>query len=142
MSGISSLLVFIGIIVFFSLSVYIWNKIQRSRGITEEEEEAEKQVRPDGCCGAHDVCEHTEEELKEKPEYFDDEELDRFERLRSHEYSEEDAEEFREIFYSMHDEEKTLWLRSLRMRHIALPDQVKHEMVQIMKSISKDNQIV
>lgn len=139
MSGLTTLYIFIGIIVSFSLAVYVWNKIQRSKGISDAEPEIN--ARPDGCCGAHDVCEHTEDELKEKPEYFDDEDLDRFQRMRSHEYTDAEAEEFREIFYSIFDEEKSLWLRSLRMRHIALPDQVKKEMVQIMKSLSKDNQI-
>lgn len=139
MSGITSLFIFIGIIIFFSLSVFIWNKIQRRKGVSESE--PEKYVRPEGCCGMHEVCEHPEDELKEAPEYFDDEELDRFKRKRSHEYTDAEADEFREIFYSMYDEEKTLWLRSLRMRHISLPDQVKQEILQIMKSFSKDNKI-
>ncbi len=130
-----SLYIFIGIIVFFSLSVYIWNIIQRRKGISEQ---PEKYVRPDGCCGAHEVCEHPADELNTVPDYFDDEELDRFERRLSHEYSDEEADEFREIFNTMLDEEKTLWLRSLRMRHIGLPQQVKKELVEAMKSLQKN----
>lgn len=133
-----SLFIFIAIIVFFSLSVYIWNIIQRRRGVPEAD--SEKYVRPDGCCGAHEVCEHPEGELNSQAEYFDDEELDRFERRLSHEYSDEEANEFRDIFYTIYDEEKTLWLKSLRMRHIGLPTQVKQEMLKIMKSIQKDQQ--
>lgn len=133
-----SLFIFIGIIVFFSLSVYLWNIIQRRRGVPEAN--TEKYVRPDGCCGAHTVCEHPADELNSAPEYFDDEELDRFERKLSHEYSDEEAEEFREVFNTMLDEDKPLWLRSLRMRHIGLPHQVKQEMVKVMKSLHKDQQ--
>ena len=133
-----SLFIFIGIILFFSLAVYVWNIIQRRRGVAEVE--PEKYARPDGCCGAHEVCEHPEDELNRAPEYFDDEELDRFQRRLSHEYSDEEAEEFREIFYTMFDEEKTRWLKSLRMRHIGLPMQVKKEMLQVMKSLQKDQQ--
>ena len=134
-----SLFILIGIVVFFSLSVYIWNIIQRRRGITEDK--PEKHVRPEGCCGAHEVCEHPADELNSTPDYFDDEELDRFQRRLSHEYSDEEANEFREIFNTMMDHEKNLWLRSLRMRHIGLPQQVKQEMAQVMKSIQKDNQL-
>ena len=134
-----SLFILIGIVVFFSLSVYIWNIIQRRRGITDDK--PEKYVRPEGCCGAHEVCEHPADELNSAPDYFDDEELDRFQRRLSHEYSDEEANEFREIFNTMMDHEKTLWLKSLRMRHIGLPQQVKQEMAQVMKSIQKDKQL-
>ena len=135
----ASLYIFIGIIVFFSLSVYIWNIIQKQKGVSAE---PEKYVRPNGCCGAHEVCEHPADELNAAPDYFDDEELDRFERRLSHEYSDEEADEFREIFNTMLDEEKALWLRSLRMRHIGLPQQVKKEMVEVMKSLQNNQQPV
>lgn len=137
----TSLFILIGIVFFFALSVYVWNSIQRRKGVTPEE--VVQNAHSEGCCGAHEVCEHTEEELKKvKPIYFDDEELDRFAKLRSHEYIDEDAEEFREIFYSIYDEEKNLWLQSLRMRHISLPNQVKQEILQVMKSIKKEHQTV
>lgn len=126
-------------IVAFAITLYIWNTIQRKRGLPQAGEEAT--IRPEGCCGMHDVCDHTEEELKAGPEYFDDEELDRFNNKRSHEYSDKEAEEFREIFYSLYDSEKSEWLRSLRLRHIALPVQVKHEMVEVMKKLHKEDQI-
>lgn len=135
----TSLFILIGIIILFALSVYIWNSVQRRKGV-KPEEAVVHQVRPDGCCGAHDVCEHTEEELKVAPDYFDDEELDRFANLHAHEYADEEAEEFREIFYSIYDEEKNLWLHSLRTRHISLPNQVKQEILQVMKSIHKEQQ--
>lgn len=132
----TSLLVFIGLIIFFALSVYIWNIIQRKKGVSDVKPTVS--ARPDGCCGAHAVCEHPSDELSQKPDYFDDEELDRFKHKHGHEYSDEEAEEFKEVFYTMYDEEKTLWLRSLRMRHISLPDQVKQEILQVMKSIKKE----
>lgn len=135
----TSLLILIGIILLFAFSLFVWNIIQRKRGVPEAD--SDKYVRPEGCCGAHEVCDHSEEELKAPPEYFDDEELDRFKDKRSHEYSDDEAEEFREIFYSMFDEEKTLWLRSLRLRHVALPSQVKQEMLTVMKSINKGEKI-
>ena len=131
-----SLLIFVGIIVAFVLTGYVWNTIQRLRGVPEPD--PNRYVRPDGCCGAHEVCEHTQEELNTKPQYFDDEELDRFKPKQSHEYTDEEADEFREVFNTMLDEEKHLWFKSLRMRHISLPQQVKKEMVEVMKSLPKN----
>lgn len=138
----TSLFVFIGIVIAFALSVYFWNIIQRKKGVAEKEATPSILTRSEGCCGAHEVCDKTEDELKVKPKpvYFDDEELDRFSHKPSHEYSDEEAEEFSEIFYSMYDEEKHEWLISLRQRHISLPNQVKQEMLKMMKAIQKKHQ--
>lgn len=133
-----SLYIFITIVIAFTIAVSVWNNIQRKRGLPEAGQEP--LARPEGCCGAHSVCEHTEEELKAGAEYFDDEELDRFAHKRSHEYSNEEADEFREVFYTLYDKEKSEWLRSLRLRHIALPQQVKQEMVAMMKTLQQEGQ--
>ena len=60
-------------------------------------------------------------------EYFDDEELDAFKGRTADGYSDEEAEQFREILYSMRQEEVKDWTRSLVLRGIELPDQVKDE---------------
>lgn len=60
-------------------------------------------------------------------EYFDDEELDTFKGRTADGYSDEEAEQFREILYSMRQEEVKDWTRSLVLRGIELPDQVKDE---------------
>ena len=41
-----SLLVFIGIIVVFAIATYVWNTIQRLKGVPEAD--PEKYVRPEG----------------------------------------------------------------------------------------------
>ena len=66
-------------------------------------------------------------------EYFDDEELDRFNGRDSSDYSNEEADEFREILYTMRPEEAKSWNRSLILRGINIPNQVKDELITLIE---------
>ncbi len=66
--------------------------------------------------------------------YFDDEELDRFSGRRSDSYTDEEAEAFREVLYTMRPEETKEWNRSLILRGVNVPDQVKDELVMLMEA--------
>ena len=86
------------------------------------------------CDGTNEKCEQEcmlEAAVKEI-EYFDDEELDAFRERRSDNYTDEEAELFREILYTMRPEEVKDWTRSLTLRQISLPDQVKDEVFTMM----------
>ena len=41
-------------------------------------------------------------------------------------------DEFRDVFYTMRDEDVAGWVRSLQLRGIALPDEVKDEVFLIV----------
>lgn len=86
------------------------------------------------CCGQHEVCEKDSllAAISKEIEYYDDEELDRFRGLRPEEYSEEEEEEFRNILYTMRDDEVAGWVRSLQLRQIELPAGVKDEVLLIV----------
>ncbi|MCR4853605.1 MAG: hypothetical protein K5893_08455 [Prevotella sp.] len=86
------------------------------------------------CDGNNEKCEQTcMMEAATKPiEYFDDEELDRFSGRQSGRYSDEEAEAFREVLYTMAQSEVKDWTRSLTLRGISLPDQVKDEAFLLM----------
>ena len=62
-------------------------------------------------------------------EYYDDEELDRFKGREADDYSDEEVEEFSEVLYTMKPEEVAGWNRSLILRGINLPNQLKDEVV-------------
>lgn len=89
---------------------------------------------PRECCGQHEVCE--KESLlaaaSKDIEYYEDEELDRFRGMPSSDYTEEETEEFRNILYTMQDEEVAGWVRSLQLRDVALPDALKDEIFLIV----------
>lgn len=134
-----SLYLFLGIVAFFTLAVTIWNAIQRKKGNVQENEATPSIIDEGGCCGNHEVCEKDSliAAFTEKPEYFDDEELDNYKFKESFEYEESEVEEFREIFYSILDEEKPRWIRSLQLRGISLPDQMKDEVLMVISDLRR-----
>ncbi len=81
------------------------------------------------CCGQHEVCEKESllAAVSKQIEYYDDEELDRFKGRSGDDYTEEEAEEFRNVLYTMRSEEVAGWVRSLQLRQVNLPDVVKDE---------------
>ena len=86
------------------------------------------------CCGQHEVCEKESllAAVSKKIEYYDDEELDRFRGRPSNGYNEEEVEEFREIMYTCKEDEVAGWSRSLQLRGIELPDELKDELFLIV----------
>jgi len=135
-----SLYLFIGIIAFFILALALSNYLQRKKGNTKERETTPPSIdlsTDGGCCGAHEVCEKDSliAAFTEKTEYFDDEDLDKFARRDSAKYTSPEVDEFRDVFYSVLDEEKPRWIRSLQMRDISIPDQLKDEVLMIVNDL-------
>ncbi len=64
--------------------------------------------------------------------YFEDEELDRFKGRPSDSYTDAETEEFREVLYTMKPEEVPEWNRSLILRGINLPNDLKDELMILM----------
>lgn len=86
------------------------------------------------CSSASAACEQNcmmEASVKEI-EYFDDEELDRFIGRSSNEYSEGEADESRSIMETMKPDDVKAWNRSLILRQINMPDQIKDEYIMIV----------
>ena len=86
------------------------------------------------CCGAHEVCEKDSllAALSKQIEYYNDEELDRFRGREGDEYTPEEADEFRDVLYTMRSDEVAGWVRSLQLRMVNLPDAVKDEVFLIV----------
>lgn len=87
------------------------------------------------CDGDNDKCEQTcmmEAAVKGAPEYFDDEELDRFKGRQSDDYDDDEAEMFRDVMYTMRRDEVVAWNRSLILRGVNLPNQVKDEVIMLI----------
>lgn len=86
------------------------------------------------CCGLHMTCERDSLLAAVSPEivYYDDEELDRFAGRLPQSYTPEDADEFRDILLSMRPDDIAGWSRSLQLRGIALPADVREELLMIV----------
>ena len=93
-----------------------------------------KRVEDMECCGQHETCEKESllAAISKQIEYYNDEELDRFRGKGSDAYSSEEIDEFREILYTMREDEVAGWVRSLQLRAVELPDDLKDEGVMIV----------
>lgn len=93
-----------------------------------------QQVQDMECCGQHETCEKESllAAVSKQIEYYNDEELDRFRGTASDAYSPDEIDEFREILYTMRDDEVAGWIRSLQLRAVELPDELKDEVYMIV----------
>lgn len=111
-----------------------YQKLVEKGEVTEEDVPAEINPADMECCGQHEVCEKESllAAISKQIEYYDDEELDRFRGREGNDYTETETEEFRNILYTMHSEEVAGWVRSLQLRQVNLPDDVKDEVFLIV----------
>lgn len=112
----------------------------RNRRLRRQVESGELEAMPEvvevdsECCGQHEVCEKESllAAVSRKIEYYDDEELDKYAGVASDSYTPQQEDEFRDIFYTMQDENVAGWVRSLQLRGIALPDNLKDEVFLVV----------
>lgn len=138
-AGTLAVIVVVALLVLGAIAAFVtWlhNKKQERRLENGEIEELEPEVNPVDmeCCGQHEVCEKDSllAAISKNVEYYNDEELDRFRGRQGDEYSEEECDEFRDILYTMRDDEVAGWVRSLQLRYVNLPDEIKDEVFLII----------
>lgn len=100
----------------------------------EDEEPLQEGVSCNTCNGENSKCEQDcMMEASTKPiEYFDDEELDSFVGRSAESYTDDEAEQFSDVLYTMRQDEVAAWCRSLNLRGIQLPNQIKDEVVMMI----------
>lgn len=64
--------------------------------------------------------------------YYDDEELDQFKGREPDDYTDEEVEMFRDVLYTMRQDEAAGWNRSLLLRGINVPNVIKDELVMMI----------
>ena len=126
-------LIAVGVLAFIA-GVIRDKKIKKKIETGELDEYPDVQEVDEECCGQHQICEKDSllAAVSREIEYYDDEELDQFIGYGPDDYTEEDAEMFRDVFYTMHDTEVAGWVRSLMLRGVALPNAVKDEVFLIV----------
>lgn len=78
------------------------------------------------------MCEKQLRKLNATIIYFEDEELDRFKHKPDDHYTEDEIESFRDVLYTLQQNEIEEWLTSLEKREIELPDVLKQEVLDMM----------
>lgn len=86
------------------------------------------------CDGVSAKCEQEcmMEAATKEIEYFDDEELDTFAGRQSDSYDQQEVEQFCEVLHTMRQDEVQAWCRSLTLRGISLPDELKDEVIMLI----------
>lgn len=105
-------------------------------GNNESASPAENETHGEFCCGLHAVCEKTGlSPIGDEIIYYDDEELDRFVGRSPEGYSEEEKEEFREVLLTLLPEDVPGWARSITLRRIELPTEIRDELLLIVSDL-------
>ena len=91
------------------------------------------EARPEGCCGLHEVCEKAADAIAENDLYYDDEELDAFRGRDADSYTEAEVDLFREVLLTLRRDELLAWEAALRERHLALPSQLRDELMLLLE---------
>ena len=68
-----------------------------------------------------------------EPVYYEDEELDTYAGRSADQYSDDEADAFRDVLYTLRPDEIGGWVHSLGLRRIDLPDQVKDEVILLLE---------
>lgn len=99
-------------------------------GPTEPEPRENPDTAQGACCGLHAVCRkwgRPREEL-----YYDDEELDRFAGRDTDAYADEEIEQWRDVLYTLPDDERADWGAAIDARGLQMPAPIKEEWRQLV----------
>ena len=120
-------------LVLLGLIVLVATYFQRKKNTEEAEITEIDVVVNEECCGAHEVCEQDSLlNTENKIIYFDDEELDVLANVSPTDFSSEQIKQLSEVFFTLKESDVAGWLRSLQLRHIQLPIELREEALMIV----------
>lgn len=126
----------IPLILFIALGLLILVAFEWRARKAKKTNQPESIVQPsDGeCCGQHLVCEReTLLQTNAQIEYYDDEELDTLADIAPQNYTREQYQAIREVFDSLKEKDVPGWCRSIQLRHIELPQDIREEALLIVR---------
>ena len=129
----------IPLILFIALGLFILVafelRARKKSGEIEGEVSSPASKSVDGeCCGQHLVCEReTLLQTNAKIEYYDDEELDALADIDPQNYTREQYQALREVFDSLKEKDVPGWCRSIQLRNIQLPQDIREEALLIVR---------
>lgn len=94
----------------------------------------ENVAEPEECCGQYAVCERDSllAAVSDKVVYYDDEELDAYAGREPESYTSAESEQFRDILLTLMPDDIAGWARSIQLRGIALPADVRDELIMMI----------
>lgn len=129
----------IPLILFIALGIliailYEVRERQRQKKALAGETTPKTNAPDDGCCGEHLVCER-ETLLQTNAEiiYYDDEELDALAGISPEQYTPEQVAAIQHVFATLQERDVPGWCRSMQLRNIALPLDIREEALFIVR---------
>lgn len=117
-------------LVSLGLILLVFTYFQRRNKV--EEVEIDIPVN-DECCGAHEVCEQDSLlNSDNKAVYYDDEDLDILKDIDPQNYSIDQQKQLYDVFYTLKESDVAGWLRSLQLRSIQIPIELRDEALMVV----------
>lgn len=133
-------MIVVGVLLFITDKKYYRHHHHASESTQEHENSKgaeDDHVEEDSlCCGQHLICEKTFLSIvSDEIIYYDDEELDRFSGRLPESYNAEETEEFRDVLMTLLPQDIAGWARSITLRRIELPSEVKDELLLLINDL-------
>ncbi len=124
------MIIIIILIILLTLLVGVALFVRRVNSQTPEQPPVEI---ADDCCGSHAVCER-DSLLSQTDQiiYFDDEELDTLRGIPCDDYTAEQTAMIENVFYTLREQDVSGWIRSLQLRNIDLPVDLRDQALLIV----------
>ena len=124
----------LGLALFISLGIIILILFELRARKQKNVLQSQQAASDDECCGQHLVCEReTLLQTNAEIEYFDDEELDALAGINPENYTNEQHELLRAVFDTLQEKDVPAWCRSIQLRNIALPQDIREEALLICR---------
>ena len=131
---IVALYIFLALVAVGSILYILHRREQGENPAGEESAPAPAQPQEEECCGMHITCERDSllTAMADSIDYYDDEELDRFRGRTPDGYTPDETEEFRSVLLTLLPHDIAGWARSIQLRGIELPADVRDELLMIV----------
>ena len=129
---ILALIVVVGLLAWLLDKIFYRRLMVKEGGSCDEEATAAEEEETE-CCGMHAVCEKDLlSPVSDEYEYYDDEELDAYRGRGAESYTDEEVEQFRDVLLTLRPNDVAGWSRSMQLRGIELPTEVREELLMIV----------
>ena len=126
------LLLFIALGLFILVAFEL--RARKKSGEIEQKQSSDVSNSDGECCGQHLVCEReTLLQTNAHIAYDDDEELDALADIAPEQYTESQYQMLREVFDSLSEKDVPGWCRSIQLRRIQLPQDIREEALLIVR---------
>lgn len=128
----------IPLLLFIALGLFILVafefRARKKSGEIEQKQSSDVSNSDGECCGQHLVCEReTLLQTNAHIDYYDDEELDALADIAPEQYTESQYQMLREVFDSLSEKDVPGWCRSIQLRRIQLPQDIREEALLIVR---------